>query len=92
MALDQMTVLERRVNQLLQLVKRLRLDKSTLEKQVAMIGRRLAKKERDSVRWDQDRVRLRSKVEKMLSEVGMLSGRSGLQGPTAVKQRKRGEA
>lgn len=90
--MDQMAVLEKRVNELLLLVKGLRLDKSTLEKQVVTMSRKLSKNERDSVRWGQDRVRLRSKVEKILSEVGTYGGRSVRLGSLAVKPRKRGEA
>lgn len=92
MPLDQMALLEKKVRQLLELARRFKEDKTLLDKKVRTVGQQLAKQERDTLRWQRDRVRLRSKVERILSEVGVLSERSGLTGGGAAKQRKRGGA
>jgi len=91
MVIDQMALLEKRVNQLLELVKRLQEDNHVLEQKAKMAGNRLAKRERDGVRWNHDRNRLRSKVERILSEMGTLTGRlSNVEGRASGRSRKRG--
>ncbi len=82
MSIDQMTILEKRVGQILELMKRLKKDNAFLEEKVKTIGQRLAQRERDRLRWNHDRVRLRSKVERILSEMEALprDARSGKRG------------
>lgn len=69
MPMDQMTLLEKRVHQILEMLKRLRQDNIFLEQKVKTISQQLAKRERDSLRWNHDRVRLRSRVKRILSEI-----------------------
>ena len=90
MPLDQMAQLEKRVHQLLELVKRLKQDNALLDKRVRTIGQRLSKRERDTLRWNHDRGRLRSKVERILTELGSLSARSSLAIGEGARPRKRG--
>jgi hypothetical protein len=91
MVIDQMTLLEKRVSQLLELVRRLKEDNNLLEQKVKMTGNRLAKRERDGVRWNHDRNRLRSKVERILSDMETLTGRlSNAEGRASGRSRKRG--
>jgi len=92
MPLDQMAQLEKRVHQLLELVKRLKQDNALLDKRVRTIGQRLSKRERDTLRWNHDRGRLRSKVERILTELGSLSARSSLAIGEGARPRKRGDA
>jgi len=88
---DQMELLEKRVHQLLDLVKRLKQDNVLLDQKVKMTGQRLAKQERDVLRWSHDRNRLRSKVERILSEMESLPGRlSRTEGRASGRSRKRG--
>jgi chromosome segregation ATPase len=75
MPIDQMTILEKRVHQILEMLKRLKQDNVFLEQKVKTIGQRLAQRERDRLRWNHDRVRLRSKVERILSEMETLPAR-----------------
>ena len=75
MPIDQMTILEKRVHQILEMVKRLKQDNAFLEQKVKTIGQRLAQRERDRLRWNHDRVRLRSKVERILSAMETLPER-----------------
>jgi hypothetical protein len=69
MPIDQMTLLEKRVHQILELLKRLKQDNVFLEQKVKTISQQLAKRERDTLRWNHDRVRLRSRVKRILSEM-----------------------
>lgn len=92
MPIDQIVILEKRVHQLMNMVKCLKEDKTVLEKKVRTMGQQLTKQDRDSLRWNQDRVRLRSKVERILSDVGILSARSNLTGSETQKPRKRRDA
>jgi hypothetical protein len=75
MPADSMTILEKRVHQILELVKRLKDENAFLEQKVKTTGQRLAQRERDRLRWNHDRVRLRSKVERILSEIATLPAR-----------------
>ncbi|HTN43171.1 MAG TPA: hypothetical protein VMN77_05160 [Nitrospiria bacterium] len=89
MPIDQMTLLEKRVHQILELVKRLRQDNTFLEQKVRTISQQLAKRERDTLRWSHDRVRLRSRVKRILSE--METGAARREPAEATGSRKRGE-
>jgi hypothetical protein len=89
MPIDQMTLLEKRVHQILELVKRLRQDNTFLEQKVRTISQQLAKRERDTLRWSHDRVRLRSRVKRILSEMETGAARRDSAEPTG--SRKRGE-
>jgi hypothetical protein len=89
MPIDQMTLLEKRVHQILELVKRLRQDNTFLEQKVRTISQQLAKRERDTLRWSHDRVRLRSRVKRILSE--METGAARRDSAETTGTRKRGE-
>jgi len=91
MPIDQMTILEKRVHQILEMVKRLKQDNTVLEQKVKMISQQLAKRERDTLRWTHDRVRLRSRVKRILSEIETGPARPVSMGTTEARPRKRGE-
>jgi DNA anti-recombination protein RmuC len=84
MPADSMTILEKRVHQILELVKRLKDENAFLEQKVRTTGQKLAQRERDRLRWNHDRVRLRSKVERILSQMETL--------PREARPGKRGDA
>jgi hypothetical protein len=93
MTADPMTILEKRVHQILEMLKKLKQDNAFLEQKVKTIGQRLAQRERDGMRWKHDRVRLRSKVEKILSEMETLPARGTHSGERReAKPGKRGDA
>ena len=81
------------MQQILALVKRLKDENADLEQKLKTVGQRLAQRERDRMRWRHDRTRMRSKVERILSEMETLAGR-----PTRSEERrvarsgKRGDA
>lgn len=92
MPIDQITVLEKRVHQMIELVKRLKQENALLEQKLKAAGHQLSKRERDTMRWKQDRTRLRSKVERILSDMERLPARlAHAEGKRAAKSRKRGE-
>ena len=91
MPIDQMTLLEKRVHQILELLKRLKQDNVFLEQKVKAISQQLAKRERDTLRWNHDRVRLRSRVKRILSEMETGPSRPASTGTTEARPRKRGE-
>jgi DNA anti-recombination protein RmuC len=92
MPIDQIAVLEKRVHQIIELVKRLKQENASLEQKLRAAGHQLSKRERDTMRWNQDRSRLRSKVERILSEMESLPARlARAEGKRAAKSRKRGE-
>ncbi|HET6464098.1 MAG TPA: hypothetical protein VFH55_00625 [Nitrospiria bacterium] len=91
MSIDQMTLLEKRVHQILELLKRLKQDNVFLEQKVKTISQQLAKRERDTLRWNHDRVRLRSRVKRILSEMETGPARPVSTGMTEARPRKRGE-
>ncbi len=92
MAIDPLDLLEKRVHQLLEMLTRMKQDNSVLEKKVRVIGQKLSKRERDTVRWNHDRVRLRAKVERILGEMGAQSSSARPAGGEGARPRKRGDA
>ena len=90
--MDTLIQLEQKVHRLLELVRRLKEDNDLLERRVRAGAQKLVKSERDSVRWSQDRVRLKAAVERILSELGNKPMRAvHPEGPRA-RPRKRGDA
>jgi cell division septum initiation protein DivIVA len=69
---EPIVVLEERVHQLLELVKRLKQENAQLQERVKQAGQQLAKKEGQAVRWAHDRTRLRAKVQRLLDEVEVM--------------------
>ncbi len=69
---EPIVVLEERVHQLLELVKRLKQENTQLQERVKGVGQQLAKKENEAIRWAHDRTRLQAKVQKVLSELKSL--------------------
>lgn len=69
---EPIVVLEERVHQLLELVKRLKQENTQLQERVKRVGQQLAKKDNEAIRWAHDRTRLQAKVQKILSELKSL--------------------
>lgn len=95
MTVDPTDLLEKRVRQLVELVKRLSDENRQLDRKVRSIGQQLAKRDRQSVRWTHDRSRLRSRVERILAEVGSMEALPADTRPSggkSLKPRKRGDA
>lgn len=91
MSIDQMTLLEKRVHQVLDQMKRLKQENALLEQKVRTISQQLAKRERDVFRWNHDRERLQSRVKRILSEMETWPVRPDSTGATEARSRKRGE-
>ena len=69
---EPIVVLEERVHQLLELVKRLKQENTQLQERAKRVGQQLAKKDNEAIRWAHDRTRLQAKVQKVLSELKSL--------------------
>jgi cell division septum initiation protein DivIVA len=69
---EPIVVLEERVHQLLELVKRLKQENAQLQERVKQAGQHLAKKDGEAIRWAHDRTKLRAKVQRLLDEVETL--------------------
>ncbi|HLB94927.1 MAG TPA: hypothetical protein VJK28_01985 [Nitrospiria bacterium] len=69
---EPIVVLEERVHQLLELVKRLKQENTQLQERAKRVGQQLAKKDNEAIRWAHDRTRLQAKVQKVLSELESL--------------------
>ena len=69
---EPIVVLEERVHQLLELVKRLKQENTQLQERAKRVGQQLAEKENEAIRWAHDRTRLQAKVQKVLSELESL--------------------
>lgn len=70
--MDRMANLEKRIDQLLLMMQRLKEDKAKLKKELQGLEKEINRRERDSARWTQERKRLRTRVEQILSDTGRL--------------------
>lgn len=68
---------------MLEAINQLKQDNEILSEKARRAGQRVAKHQRESMRWTQDRRRVKTKVERLLQELDTLS---------VGKPRKRGEA
>ncbi len=72
MSVEKMEILEVRVRKLLDLVVELRQDKSHLEQELESTREHLAKQQDMSEGWEDERITIRSKIEKVLDELEFL--------------------
>ena len=72
MSVEKLETLEARVKKLLDLVIELRQNKSHLEQELESTRERLAKHEEMSEGWEEERTTIRSRIEKVLSELEFL--------------------
>ena len=74
MSLEKIEALEIRVRKLVDLVVELRRDKAHLEQELQTTRERLAKQEELSGGWEEERTNIRSRIEKVLTELDFLDG------------------
>ncbi len=72
MSVEKMEKLEVRVRKLLDLVVELRQDKTNLEQELDATRERLAKHQDMSEGWEDERMTIRTKIEKVLDELEFL--------------------
>lgn len=72
MALDRLDALESRIRDLVKLVQELKNKNATAEEEIKVVRQRLAVKDDSNRRWEQERVDIKSRVEKVLGDIELL--------------------
>ncbi len=72
MALDRLDALETRIRDLVQLVQELKRKNAVLEEEVRMARQRLAAQDDMNRQWEKERVDIRARIEKVMSEIELL--------------------
>jgi chromosome segregation ATPase len=72
MALDRLDALEDRIRDLVKLVQELKKKNVVAEEELKVVRRRLAEKDDSNRRWEQERVDIKSRIEKVLGDIELL--------------------
>lgn len=72
MALDRLDALENRIKDLVKLVQELKKRNAAVEAELTVVRERLAEKDDSNRRWEQERVDIKSRIEKVLGDVELL--------------------
>ena len=72
MALDRLDALEGRIRDLVKLVQELKKKNAAVEEELKVVRQRFAEKNDSNRRWAQERVDIRSRVEKVLDDIELL--------------------
>ena len=72
MAFDRLDALESRIRDLVKLVQELKKKNATAEEEIKVVRQRLAVKDDSNRRWEQERVDIKSRVEKVLGDIELL--------------------
>jgi FtsZ-binding cell division protein ZapB len=72
MALDRLDAFENRIRDLVKLVQELKKKNATLEEELKVVRQRLAVKDDSNRRWEQERVDIKSRIEKVLGDIELL--------------------
>jgi chromosome segregation ATPase len=71
-ALDRLDALESRIRDLVKLVQELRKKNVAAEEELKAVRQRLAEKDASNRRWEQERVDIKSRIEKVLGDIELL--------------------
>ena len=72
MALDRLDALEDRIKDLVKLVQDLKKRNAAIEAELTVRRQRLAEKDDSNRRWEQERVDIKSRIEKVLGDIELL--------------------
>ncbi len=72
MALDRLDALETRIRDLVKLVQELKRKNALLEDEIKAARQRLASQDDLNRRWEKERVDIKSRIEKVMSEIELL--------------------
>jgi len=72
MALDRLDAIESRIRDLVKLVQELKKKNAVAEEELKIVRHRLAEKDDSNRRWKQERVDIKSRVEKVLGDIELL--------------------
>jgi len=74
MALDRLDALEVRIKDLVKLVQELKKKNAALEEDLKIMRQRFAEQSDSNRRWERERIDIKSRIEKVLSEIELLEG------------------
>jgi FtsZ-binding cell division protein ZapB len=72
MALDRLDAFENRIKDLVKLVQELKKKNAAIEEELKVVRQRLAEKDDSNRRWKQERVDIKSRIEKVLGDIELL--------------------
>jgi chromosome segregation ATPase len=72
MALDRLDALESRIRDLVKLVQELKKKNAAAEEEIKIVRQRLVEKDDSNRRWEQERVDIKSRIEKVLGDIELL--------------------
>ena len=72
MALDRLDALENRIRDLVKLVQELKKKNASVEEELKLARQRLAEKDNSNRRWEQERIDIKFRIEKVLSDIELL--------------------
>jgi chromosome segregation ATPase len=72
MALDRLDALESRIRDLVKLVQELKKRNAAIEEELKAVRQRLAEKDDANRRWEQERVDIKSRIERVLTDIELL--------------------
>ncbi|HJS65935.1 MAG TPA: hypothetical protein VJ760_01205 [Nitrospiraceae bacterium] len=72
MALDRLDAFESRIRDLVKLVQELKRKNAATEEELRIVRQRLAERDDMNRRWEQERVVIKSRIEKVLGDIELL--------------------
>jgi FtsZ-binding cell division protein ZapB len=72
MSLDRLDALETRIRDLVKLVQELKQKNALLEDEIRTARQRLATQDDENTQWEKERIDIRARIEKVLSEIEVL--------------------
>ncbi|MEK6803898.1 MAG: cell division protein ZapB [Nitrospirota bacterium] len=72
MTLDRLDALEIRIRDMVKLVQDLKRKNASLEDELRLARERVAVRDDENRRWEQERIDIRSRIEKVLGEIDLL--------------------
>jgi chromosome segregation ATPase len=72
MALDRLDALENRIRDLVKLVQELKKKNASVEEELKVARQRLAEKDDSNRRWEQERIDIKFRIEKVLTDIELL--------------------
>ncbi len=72
MGLDRLDALESRIRGLVKLVQELKKKNAAIEEELKVARRRLSEKDEANRRWEQERVDIKFRIERVLSDIELL--------------------
>jgi chromosome segregation ATPase len=72
MAFDRLDAFESRIRDLVKLVQELKKKNASIEEELKVVRQRLAEKDDANRRWEQERVDIKSRIERVLDDIELL--------------------